>query len=173
MACSSPHLIVWVGSAEQMDLAVSRFHECLKNEIQRRRYRGAASNAIHRLNFVFNLACETAVTVDLTQKEFLGIRFPDVAALRKEICGAGLFAHTCFDQLSKVAELGDEKDQTITHFGFSETELRDLAQRAGARGVDRLVPIGEALSFDAVWDGYDLIGDFLRRVTVRTTVGPR
>jgi hypothetical protein len=30
-----------------------------------------------------------------------------------------------------------------------------------------LVPVGEALAFDTTWDGYDLIGDFLRRVVVR------
>ena len=30
------------------------------------------------------------------------------------------------------------------------------------------VPVGEALAFDTTWDGYDLIGDFLRRVTVRS-----
>lgn len=67
------------------------------------------------------------------------------------------------------SKFGAPNDQTITHFGFSPAELRALAQRAGARGVDRLVPVGEALAFDATWDGYDLIGDFLRRVTVRTS----
>lgn len=167
MACSSPHLVVWVGAGEQLDLAVSRFHYSLQKEIERRQYRAASSNAIHRLNFVFNLACDTNLTADLGQKEFLAIRLPDVAELRKEICGAGVFSHVRLDDLAKVAELGEERDQTITHFGFSETELRDLAQRAGVRGVDRLVPVGEALSFEPIWDGYDLIGDFLRRVTVR------
>ena len=167
MACSSPHLVVWVGAGELLDPAISRFHHSLEKEIERRRYRAAPSNAVHRLNFVFNLACDTNVTADLSQKEFLAIRFPDAAELRKEICGAGVLTHVRVDDLARVAELGEERDQTITHFGFSETELRDLAERAGARGVDRLVPVGEALSFEPVWDGYDLIGDFLRRVTVR------
>ena len=38
---------------------------------------------------------------------------------------------------------------------------------AGARGLDRVVPIGEALAFDTVWDGFDLVDDMLRRVRVR------
>ena len=58
----------------------------------------------------------------------------------------------------------------MAHFGFALAELRALARELGARGVDRLVPVGEALAFEPTWDGYDLIGDFLRRVTVR--VGP-
>jgi len=167
MACSSPHLLMWVGSAEQTDTALDRFDQALAKEIGRRNYRGAPSNAIHRLNFVFNLACEADLSADLDQKEFLAVRLSDAAALRKDICGGGLFTHLQVDELSKVAAIGEERDQTITHFGFSLAELRELAQKMGARGVDRLVPVGEALAFEANWDGYDLIGDFLRRVTVR------
>ena len=33
--------------------------------------------------------------------------------------------------------------------------------------LDRVVPIGEALAFDVVWDGFHLIDDVLRRVRVR------
>lgn len=169
MACSSPHVLVWVGPAGQMDQALDRFHQALTREIQRRGYRGTPSGALHRLNFVFDLACETDLRAEVRHKEFLGVRLPDGAVWRKEICGAGLFTHLRADHLSKVAEFGEQRDQTITHFGFSLSELRELAQMAGAKGVDRLVPVGEALAFDTTWDGYDLIGDFLRRVTVRVT----
>jgi hypothetical protein len=167
MACSSPHLLLWVGSAEQMDPALDRFHQALAKEIERRGYRGTPSSALQRLNFVFNLACETDLRADMDQKEFLAIRLPEGAVWRKEICGAGLFAHVRLEHLSQVAEISEERDQTVTHFGFSMAELRELAQKAGAKGVDRFVPVGEALAFDSTWDGYDLIGDFLRRVTVR------
>jgi Acyl-CoA reductase (LuxC) len=171
MACSSPHLLFWVGLADQMDAALERFHRLLSREIERRGYHGAASNALHRLNFVFDLACDTDLRADLDHKEFLAVRLPDGAVWKKEACGAGLFTHVRAHDLNQVAEFGQAQDQTITHFGFSAAELRSLAQRTGARGVDRLVPVGEALAFDVTWDGYDLIGDFLRRVTVRA--GPQ
>ena len=32
-----------------------------------------------------------------------------------------------------------------------------LLARLGARGVDRVVPMGRALDFDTIWDGRDLI----------------
>jgi hypothetical protein len=167
MACSSTHLVVWVGPAEDLDAALERFHLALAREINRRGYRGAPSSAVLRLNFLFDLACEADLKADLRQKEFLPIRVDNVAALRKRICGAGLFTHARVDTLSQVADLGEQRDQTITHFGFSPVELYELARKAGSKGVDRLVPVGEALSFEATWDGYDLIGDFLRRVIVR------
>jgi hypothetical protein len=169
MACSSPHLLVWVGTAEQMEPALERFHRALAQEIDRRGYRGAPSRAVHRLNFVFDLASEADLRADLRQKEFLGVRLLNAPTWRKEVCGAGLFTHVHASELSRVAEFSEERDQTVTHFGVSFAELQLLARSAGAKGVDRFVPIGEALAFDATWDGYDLVGDFLRRVTVRVS----
>jgi hypothetical protein len=170
MACSSPHLVFWVGAAEALDPALARFHEALAREIERRGYRGGASGSAHRLSFAFELACESEIRADLHQKEFLPLRIPDGAPWRKAACGAGLFGHVRLERLEDLAQRAEARDQTVTHFGFGEEELRTFARCAGARGVDRLVPVGEALAFDATWDGYDLIGDFLRRVSVR--VGP-
>jgi hypothetical protein len=167
MACSSPHLLVWVGEAGQMDAALDRFHRSLEMEIERRGYRGNPASATHRLNFVFDLACEVDLRADVAHKEFLAVRLPEGAVWRKETCGAGLFTHVRATHLLQVAELATERDQTVTHFGFSRTELLELAQKAGAKGVDRFVKVGEALAFHEMWDGYDLIGDFLRHVTVR------
>jgi hypothetical protein len=166
MACSSPHLLFWVSTTEQMEPALNRFHQALAQEIKRRGYRGAPYSALQRLNFVFDLACETDLRADLAQKEFLAVRLPDGAVWRKEVCGAGLFTHVRLEHLLQVATFSEQYDQTVTHFGFSRQALRSLAERAGAQGVDRFVPVGEALTFDTTWDGYDLIGDFLRRVTV-------
>jgi hypothetical protein len=167
MACSSPHLLFWVGPPAQMEPALDRFHHALAREIQRRSYHGNSSSALHRLHFAFDLACTRDLRAELQYKEFLAIRLPDGAVWRRETCGAGLFTHVRAEDLSQVADFAEPNDQTITHFGFTPAELMALARRAGARGVDRLVPVGEALAFDTIWDGYDLIGDFLRRVAVR------
>ncbi len=61
----------------------------------------------------------------------------------------------------------DEGDQTVTHWGIDAESLRGFAGLAGGRGLDRIVPIGEALAFDVVWDGFHLVDDMLRRVRVR------
>jgi hypothetical protein len=167
MACSSPHLVVWVGAQERLAQALDRFDAALAAEVGRRGFRGAASNAIHRLNYAFDLACETQLSADLRQPEFLAVRMAGSALVRREVCGAGLFVHGCAANLQAVAEFATERDQTVSQFGFSDLQLREFARLAGARGVDRIVPVGEALMFDPLWDGYDLLGDFVRRVTVR------
>jgi len=167
MACSSPHMLVWIGSAADTSKAIDRFHTALAGEVARRGYRGADSSAMNRLNFAFDLACEADLTADLSQQEFLGIRLADAEAPRQEICGGGLFTHVRAESLTAAAALARENGQTVTQFGFAREELVAFAKLAGARGIDRLVPVGEALAFDVNWDGFDLIGDFLRRVTVR------
>jgi hypothetical protein len=167
MACSSPHMLVWTGSREEFSAAIDRFHATLAAEIQRRNYQGMPSSATHRLSYVFDLACEANLEADLRQKEFLGVRMGEHEPVRKEICGGGLFTHVRVRSLLEAAALAAEDCQTVTQFGFPAEELREFATQAGAKGIDRIVPIGQALAFDPNWDGFDLIGDFLRRVTVR------
>ncbi len=168
MACSSPHRVLWVGSDAERVPALQRFDAMLAAEIERRGHRSSSSNAVQRLNFVFDMACETPLAADLHQREFLAVQLlADRATITREICGAGLFMHQRAADLLEVAQLADQRDQTVTHFGFSAVELREYGRQAGARGVDRVVPIGQALAFDPVWDGYDLMADFLRRVTIR------
>lgn len=168
MACSSPHVVAWVGDEDTVARAVSRFDGHLAAEIRRRGHRGTPSHTMQRLNHVFDRACEVSLQADLRQQEFLAVcRFGAVPVLERDTCGAGLFVHTRAERLADLALQAVERDQTVTHFGFDAETLRDYALRAGARGVDRLVPVGQALAFDPVWDGYDLIGDFLRRVTLR------
>jgi hypothetical protein len=167
MACSSPHVVFWVGAGERLDPALARFHAALAAEIERRGWRGGPSSAMHRLVAAFERACDADVRADLGQREFLALRAAEGAGVRKEACGAGLFEHVRLDTLADLARVAEPRDQTVVHFGFALPELRAIARELGARGVDRLVPIGQALAFDPTWDGYDLIADFLRRVTVR------
>jgi hypothetical protein len=72
------------------------------------------------------------------------------------------------DSLDQVAQWATDSDQTVAHFGFEPDVLRAFAVAAGARGVDRVVPIGQALTFGPVWDGHDLVDDLVRRVVLST-----
>ena len=36
------------------------------------------------------------------------------------------------------------------------------------RGIDRVVPIGNALDFNSIWDGYDLVEQFSRKVSINS-----
>ena len=63
------------------------------------------------------------------------------------------------------------KDQTITAHGFTDEELTAFARSLHGRGVDRIVPFGEALSFGSLWDGYDLLAELTRTIDVAAVSG--
>lgn len=57
-----------------------------------------------------------------------------------------------------------EKVQTLTFFGVERAGLLDTVLRRRPRGVLRIVPVGQALFMDLVWDGKDLIGSLSRTI---------
>ncbi len=168
MACSSPHVVFWVGTDATVERAVARFDARLDDEVRRRGWTAAVPDAVRRVQQAFELAVEADVRVELDHPGFVAVRVHERAGLAKQACGGGLIRHARVADLAELVAYASETDQTVTHFGFESGALRSLAASAGARGVDRLVPIGQALAFDAVWDGFDLIDDFTRRVTVRS-----
>jgi hypothetical protein len=169
MACSSPHVVFWVGGAEAAEKAAGAFEGALQAEVGRRRFEPPVSSAVHRRTYAFGLAATADVRVVLEHPGFVGVHVRDRAALDKDVCGGGLLRHVPSASLDDLLPFIDEGDQTVTHWGFDDGALRRFAAEAGARGLDRVVPIGQALAFDVVWDGFHLIDDVLRRVRVRGT----
>jgi hypothetical protein len=167
MACSSPHVVFWIGAPEATETAAGDFERALQVEVGRRRFEPPVSSAVHRRSYAFGMAASADVRVVLEHHGFVGVHVRDRSSLDKDVCGGGLFRHVPLARLSEVLPFVDEGDQTLTHWGLDRNALRDFAVAAGARGLDRVVPIGEALAFDVVWDGFHLIDDMLRRVRVR------
>jgi hypothetical protein len=167
MACSSPHVVFWVGSRDAAERSARAFEEALQAEVARRRFDPPVASAVHRRTYAFGLAASADVRVVLEHPGFVGVHLRDRAALDKDVCGGGLVRHVPVAALNEVLPFVDEGDQTMTQWGFEGGVLRQFAAEAGARGLDRVVPIGEALAFDVVWDGFHLIDDVLRRVRVR------
>ena len=62
------------------------------------------------------------------------------------------------------------KDQTATYFGLSPDAVRALARHLNGIGIDRWVPVGHALDFASLWDGYDLLREFTKVVTFTDAV---
>lgn len=173
MACSSPHIVFWVGPEPGWQGAVAEFETRLQEEVERRHYQPSASNSVHRLVHAFGVAADGDVRVGLEHPGFISIRVPDARTLDKRICGGGLIRHARIDDLAELETFVSDGDQTVTHFGFDRDALTRLAARIGAGGADRIVPIGDALSFQVVWDGFDLIDDLTRRVTVQVARSER
>lgn len=167
MACSSPQVVFWLGTPATAEAAAGDFERVLQAEVERRRFVSPVSSAVHRRAYAFGLAATSDVRVVLEHPGFVGVHLRDRTVLDKEVCGGGLVRHVPVAGLSEILAFVDESDQTVTHWGLDADTLRELGLGGGLRGLDRVVPIGEALAFDVVWDGFHLIDDVLRRVRVR------
>ena len=58
------------------------------------------------------------------------------------------------------------KFQTLTYFGVKKN-LLDTFAKSNLSGIDRIVPIGQALEISLVWDGYDINKTLTRVVDIK------
>ena len=57
--------------------------------------------------------------------------------------------------------------QTITYFGIDADKLAENFIDASVEGIDRIVPVGNGLHLDLIWDGYDIIRMLSRIIEVK------
>lgn len=55
-----------------------------------------------------------------------------------------------------------EKTQSVTYFGFEKAVLCEVVLNHRLKGIHRIVPVGQALQMDLVWDGKDMIASLSR-----------
>ena len=95
------------------------------------------------------------------------MELPDLDLYSREHCGGGLlFEFVSHDLEGDLVGLLRPADQTAACYGMDRDLVRTLARRLNGQGIDRWVRMGEALTFESVWDGYDLLEEFSRRVVV-------
>jgi len=167
MACSSPHVIFWFGTAEAGEKARQDFESSMQAAMAAKSGEPDLAQAVRRLNHAFNSVAEgRAVGMNHTA-HMTHIRATNpTSAESAEVCGAGLLAHGVVESLEALQPLLRRDHQTITYYGLNPAELDALVTVAGSAGVDRIVPIGRALDFGPYWDGYSLWDDLVRTVVV-------
>ncbi len=167
MACSSPHLIAWCGDEVAADLASKDFYDRVGVYAASR---GLVSEPATRIA-KFTFACRAildrpVVRYDSYGNELSVVSLEGLGGVSREHSGGGLLYQLFLRDLSEIVPFIQRRDQTLTHFGFSYPALDGLVQSLNGRGIDRIVPIGEALSFRRHWDGMDLFQELTRSVYI-------
>lgn len=167
LGCASPRLLVWVGDRPQADAARQVLLAELAGVIADKGYRLDPGTAIAKLTFMYGALIDRPVeSVHQMGNELLVLTVKDLTSFDRTHPGAGLFFEARVDALSELVTFVNRKDQTLTAHGFSTEELTTFARSLQGRGIDRIVPFGDALSFGSVWDGYDLLAELTRTITV-------
>ena len=75
----------------------------------------------------------------------------------------GYFYEYSTNKIDEISKYINNKYQTLTYFGINKSEIKEFIIKNEISGIDRIVPIGQALDMSFYWDGYD-INKILSRV---------
>ena len=167
MACSSPRLLIWYGGRKDCCAASDAFLQELQDEIARRGYLTDTSGGMNKFTFLSrSILDEPVIAARRLDNQLIVAQVENIRQLRRDHCGGGFLFQHYSERFEDLAAHIVRKDQTLTYFGFDKSELMSFARLLNGRGVDRIVPIGNALTFQRYWDGYDLLAEMIRHVYI-------
>jgi hypothetical protein len=169
MGCSSPRLVVWVGDPVAAKTARERFYAELANAVSKRSYPHDVGVSVAKFSHAYRAIIDFEVSSFERRSGMVDtVALARIQNVRAAVQGGGFLFDVVLDDLTGIAPQLRREDQTLTYFGFGVEELRRLVEAANGRGLDRIVPIGRALNFGHVWDGWDLIDAYSRLVSLET-----
>jgi len=167
-ACTSPHLVVWIGSNKKVAKAKNIFWDKL-HLLVKRRYEIQAVSAIDKLTNFYDQAIQMRKIVLEDRKDNLILRV-NLSDLKDNVdnfrCDSGYFSEYHASSLFELSKIINKKYQTLSYYGFSKEELINVICKIKPSGIDRIVPIGRTMDFSLVWDGYELINSLSRRIEI-------
>jgi Acyl-CoA reductase (LuxC) len=166
MACSSPHALYVVGEAGAHSEAVRRLLDASALGWTMDDPAGHVGHAIGKMTAAFYAAASGRAS-SVNWRNMNLTSFVASASERQDLrVGGGFLSVVFVRSLDEVASFIRESDQTITYFGWERGEVGAVAAARVGPGVSRWAPIGTALDFDFIWDGYDIPFELTRLVRV-------
>lgn len=164
-ACTSPRIVVWVGSAKE-DAKRIFWHEF--HELVAKKYVFQSIQGIDKLSKCYLLAAVEG-NIKLNERaDNLIFRVSILDGLEKimEFKGnSGYFFEYDCDDILELKELCNDKHcQTVAYLG-NKSMLYPLL-KSGVKGIDHIVPIGRTMDFDLIWDGYNLFERLVRIIKI-------
>lgn len=166
-ACSSPRLLVWVGTEANCLKAQQRFWSAVHLQVAAHKSENTAAMNMARLGAAFDMAAKAMahpITGVGSHPMRMVLEQPLNQAMKSLHCGNGFFLEQQLECLRDLAPQLSDKEQTLSILGFNHADLIELIDNLPPRAIDRIVPFGDALNFAAVWDGIDLFAAFTRQI---------
>ncbi len=165
-ACSSPSLIVWQG--RNKEAAKSKFWQAVR--LSAEKYNLQPVSAVDK----YTKLCVEAIRLDnVCSFQHYGnlvyvVDLKEISSSMDCLRGScGYFYQYDCDDLSEIKNIVNDKYQTLTYYGFEKNYLVKFVTDNKLAGIDRIVPVGQALDIDVIWDGYDLISSLSRIIDIR------
>jgi hypothetical protein len=166
-ACSSPRYIIWNQGEEKEEAeAVHRmWWEAVEKE--------AVSYDLspHKATKKYEALCRYTMTMEgIIKTERYGnlvytILLSGIPKAPETYRGTwGLFFEYQGDYRKVLKELAVSQLQTVTYYGLESKELMDYVMDHHLYGIHRIIPVGNAMNMDLIWDGQDTIRMLSREI---------
>ena len=168
-ACSSPQLIAWVGDVDDVALAKAKIWPQLA-EYAHTKYDLMPIHVMEKFVHACNTAINSCSVQEIIHGESILYRH-QMENLRGFPFGLRAFAGVLYEitlsSLDDIKPIVMEGLQTFLYLGFSRKELHDFVVFNQLKGIDRMVPVGQAIDMEVIWDGYDVISSLSRIVDIK------
>ena len=159
-ACSSPRLVYWVGSSDNISKAQKLFWHNLHQVIKKKDYKIESSTVISK----YITSCKAAFEnnnckiIPVVDNRLVRIKLNSLNVdLNSYACGGGSYIEYESEDLHHLITIINKKFQTLTYIGFKKDDIYQLFIEKVSTGLDRIVENGQAGEFNLIWDGYDTI----------------
>ena len=165
-ACNSPHFVFWVGkkNTKLQNIFWKELNEAVENNFIFDdihiidKYTNLMKNIIEHNNFnKINMYKNNLYIIDVNKK---------VNSIENIRGKNGTFFQKNINYLSKIKHFISKKCQTLTYFGFKKKELEVFLLNNNLSGIDRAVPVGNALNINPIWDGFNVLNELSRIITI-------
>jgi hypothetical protein len=168
-ACSSPRMVVWLGQKSNVQKAKKRFWGEL-NTIVEADYDMKPIQAVDKYNSFCSLGMSRRGIHIVSDNNMIVRVEVEKEALTSDLMdyknGGGYFFEYHADNLNSVLPVLTKQCQTVSYYGVDKAEIKRLVFENGIRGVDRIVPLGQTMGLEFVWDGYKMIEAMTREVYI-------
>jgi hypothetical protein len=168
-ACTSPHLIVWLGDKENVLLAKKIFWDELHKVVVAKYTAMQPVIAVDKLtSFYTQATLSGGVSKIATEDNF--IWRVQIEELPNDIdtfrCAGGYFTEYHAESLAELSKVINRTYQTMAYYGLSKETLTNFLKESMPSGIDRIVPIGRTAEFSLNWDGFELITTLSRSIDI-------
>lgn len=168
-ACSSPHIIFWQGTQNTNKIAQKKFWDKVYMLVKKK-YNLEKNSAVNKYTLLCKKINFLKNNCDFVKYE----NFIYILKIKKlinnldELRGKwGLFFEYEANDLNKISRFLNKKFQTLTYFGLNKNICKKIIIDNLTDGIDRIVPIGQALDISLNWDGFDLNKSLTRVIEIK------
>ena len=164
-ACNSPHFIFWVGKKNE------KLQNYFWNQLIKIVKQKFLFDDIHIVDKYTNLI-ENIITqgdfnkIKMFKNHLYVIDANNIKQLENIRGTNGTFFQKNISNINDLKKFINKKCQTVSYFGFNKEKLKLFLLNNNLSGIDRMVPIGNALDINIIWDGYEVTKNLSRVVSL-------